>query len=161
MLGGACGQFLGNNPLWHFDGPGLYAVKQTWQEALDSPGSGDMSRLGSLFRSLPWHQLRPEEKHSIATEGYGKDVATALTALTPDQRFSVTYVPSTGTEKRGLTIDTSRFAGPVSVRWCNLTIGGVTPAEVSVLPNEGAHRLLTPGDNGTGANDWVLLLQAQ
>jgi hypothetical protein len=21
MLGGACGQFFGNNPIWHFDGP--------------------------------------------------------------------------------------------------------------------------------------------
>ena len=23
MLSGACGQFFGNNPVWHFDGPGL------------------------------------------------------------------------------------------------------------------------------------------
>ncbi len=160
MLGGACGQFLGNNPLWHFDGPGLYAVKQTWQEALDSTGSRDISRLASLFQSLPWHQLRPEENHSIVTLGYGKDVATALTAQTVDRRLSVTYVPSIGTERRELIVDSSRFAGPVSVRWRNPTIAGVTPAEVSVLPNEGTHRLLTPGDNGTGANDWVLLLKA-
>ena len=58
LLCGTCGQFLGNNPLWHFDGPGLYAVKQTWQEALNSPGSRDISRLASLFQPIPWHELR-------------------------------------------------------------------------------------------------------
>ena len=35
MLSGACGQFFGNNPMWHFSGPGLYPVKETWQQALD------------------------------------------------------------------------------------------------------------------------------
>ncbi len=160
MLGGACGQFLGNNPLWHFDGPGLYAVKQTWQEALNSTGSSDMSRLASVFQGLPWHQLRPEENHSIVTQGYGKDVDTALTAQTVDRRLSVTYVPSTGTDRRELTVDKSPFAAPVSVQWRNPTIAGVKPVEVSVLPNEGTHPLFTPGDNGTGANDWVLLLKA-
>ena len=33
MLSGACGQFFGNNPIWHFDGPGLYPAKMTWQQA--------------------------------------------------------------------------------------------------------------------------------
>src|SRR5438093_1250769 len=104
MLGGACGQFLGNNPLWHFDGPGLYPAKVTWMQALDSTGSRDLARLGALFRELPWHRLRPEENHSVVTDGYGKDGATALTARTPDGKLSVTYIPSTGTDVRELIV---------------------------------------------------------
>ena len=53
MLSGACGQFFGNNPIWHFDGPGLFPAKMTWLEALDSTGSRDMSRLRELFRLCP------------------------------------------------------------------------------------------------------------
>ena len=40
MLSGAGGQFFGNNPIWHFDGPGLFPFKLTWQQALDAPGRG-------------------------------------------------------------------------------------------------------------------------
>ena len=159
MLGGACGQFLGNNPVWHFDGPGLYKVNQTWQEALGAAGSRDMGRLGSLFRSLPWHRLRPERDHSVIRDGYGKDVGTALTARTEDGKLSVTYVPSTGTEKRALTVDGTKFAGPISIRWFNPATGEFTPA--SSLPTTSAHRLHTPGDNGTGENDWVLLMESR
>ena len=37
VLGGGCGQFLGNNPIWHYDGPGLFPTKTNWQEALMEP----------------------------------------------------------------------------------------------------------------------------
>src|SRR5262249_49226826 len=53
MLSGACGQFFGNNPIWHFDGPGLFPSEVTWQEALDSTGSQDTARLGRLFSAWP------------------------------------------------------------------------------------------------------------
>ena len=105
MLGGACGQFFGNNPIWHFDGPGLYPVKTTWKEALDGTGSRDMTRLRDFFVGLPWHRLEPEKNHEVVTDGYGDGVATALTARTADKRLSVTYIPSTGTESRKLTVD--------------------------------------------------------
>jgi len=82
MLGGACGQFFGNNPMWHFDGPGLYPVKATWKESLDGTGSRDMTRLRDLFVGLPWHRLEPENNHEVVTDGYGEGIATALTART-------------------------------------------------------------------------------
>ena len=60
MLSGAGGQFFGNNPIWHFDGPGLFPFKLTWQQALDAPGSRDIALLRELFIHLPWQQLAPE-----------------------------------------------------------------------------------------------------
>jgi hypothetical protein len=160
MLGGACGQFLGNNPIWHFDGPGIFKPKMTWQQALDSVGSRDMARLRKLFVSLPWQRLVPERGHTIVTAGHGDDVATALTARTDDGRLSVTYIPSTGTEPRTLTVDLTRFAGPVTARWYNPTDGSATSIDSPPLASYGTHVFHTPGDNGTGTNDWVLILAA-
>ncbi len=161
MLGGACGQFLGNNPIWHFDGPGIFKPKMTWEQALDSVGSQDMVRLRKLFISLPWQKLVPEQDHAIVTEGYGDDTATALTARSDDATLSVTYLPSTGTEPRGLTVDLAQFAGRVNARWYNPANGETTEIGGSTLANRGSHVFQTPGDNGTGTNDWLLILTAQ
>jgi hypothetical protein len=160
MLSGACGQFFGNNPIWHFDGPGLFPVAMTWQGALNAAGSHDVALLGKLFAGLPWHQLAPEENHSMVIEGYGGDVTTALTALTPDGKLSVSYIPSTGGGARELTVAFGRFAGPVRARWYNPTNGRFIAANGSPFVNRATIRIRTPGDNGTGANDWVLVLDS-
>jgi hypothetical protein len=158
MLGGACGQFLGNNPLWHFDGPGLFAAKMTWQQALDAVGSRDTARVGALFSQLPWHHLRPEENHAVVTAGYGEGLAAAMTARTLDGKLSVTYVPSTGVGTRVLTVAAGQFAGHFVARWFNPTNGGFTQAEGVPPTNGGLYRVSTPGDNGTQSNDWVLII---
>ena len=53
VLSGAAGQIFGNNPIWHFDGPGLYAASVTWQQALGSRGAQSMSHLRNLLERLP------------------------------------------------------------------------------------------------------------
>ena len=161
MLGGACGQFMGNNPVWHFDGPGLFAARKTWQEALDSDGSCDLARLRAFFLQLPWYDLRPESNHELVVSGFGTDTNTALTALSADKNLSVTYIPSTATGSRELSIDTSRLAGPISARWFN-PVSGVDRVEPGFgAAQKGIKRLRTPGDNGSGANDWILVLKAK
>jgi hypothetical protein len=158
MLSGACGQFFGNNPLWHFDGPGLFPTKVTWPEALDGTGSRDMARLRQVFAKLPWHELVPEQDHAVVTKGYGKDTSTALTARTPDGKQAVTYVPSTGTKPRALTVDLGQFSGPVTAQWYNPTDGHYTTISDAPLPNRATQTFRTPGDNGTKTNDWLLIL---
>jgi len=161
MLSGACGQFFGNNPIWHFDGPGLYPAKMDWRAALGAAGSHDMAILGTLFAHLPWQRLAPEENHAVVTEGFGADTATALTAVTEGSTLSVTYIPSTGTAQRELGIALGGFAKPVNARWYNPTNGKSTAVEGSPFRDRAAPRLRTPGDNGTGTNDWVLILDAR
>ncbi len=51
ILCGGFGHVFGNNPIWHFDGPGLFPVKETWRQAMDLPGSVGMKHWGDLFRS--------------------------------------------------------------------------------------------------------------
>jgi hypothetical protein len=161
MLGGACGQFFGNNPIWHFDGPGLFPTQLTWIESLAAAGSRDMACLRNFFAGLPWPELIPEHDHEVVTDGYGKDTATALTARTPNGKLTITYLPSTGTHSRELTVDTAAFVGPVLTRWYNPANGGFAPIKDPPLPSHGRHRLSSPGDNGAKANDWVLVLDAR
>lgn len=161
MLGGACGQFFGNNPMWHFDGPGLYPVETTWKEALDGTGSRDMTRLRDLFGILPWHRLEPENNHEVVTDGYGEGIATALTARTADKRLSVTYIPSTETAGRRLTVDLAKFSGPITARWYNPTDGRWRSGDDGSLPNRGSHPFSTPGDNDRRTNDWLLVLEVR
>ncbi len=161
MLSGACGQFFGNNPIWHFDGPGLFPATMTWQQALDATGSHDIALLRKLFNDLPWHQLVPEENHAVLVEGYGSDTSTTLTAMTADGKLAVSYIPSTGTDGRELTVARGLFAKPVTARWFNPTNGQVVRVEGSPFPNRDTRRFRTPGDNGTRADDWVLVLDAR
>ena len=161
MLGGACGQFLGNNPIWHFDGPGLFPFQASWRQALDSDGSRDIAGLGKFFRKLSWDRLMPERNHSMVTDGYGKDTATALTARTPDGKLSVTYFPATGLAPRGFTVDTGSFGRRITARWFNPINGRSGRVRGSPLVNWGQYHLTTPGNNGAHANDWLLVLQSR
>ena len=159
MLGGGCGQFIGNNPIWHFDGPGLFPSQSTWRQALDAEGSRDIARLGAFFRGISWHELLPETNHSIVTVGYGEGTSTALTAHTPDRRLSVTYFPSTGLGRREFCLDTRAFPAPALGRWYNPVDGRSTTIRQSPFPTIEHLGLQTPGDNGAKANDWLLLLE--
>ena len=117
-----------------------------------------MARLRALFTGLPWHRLEPEKKHEIVTDGYGEGVAAALTARTADRRLSVTYIPSTPTETRKLTVDLAQFSGPITARWYNPADGRWKGIHEGSIPNRGSQSFLTPGDNGTQTNDWLLVV---
>jgi hypothetical protein len=161
ILGGGCGQFFGNNPIWHFDAPGLFPAKNTWQEALSGTGTQDMTRLRDLFAGLAWQQLVPDQKHAVVTDSYGKGTTAVATAQTADRKLSVSYIPSTGDESREVTVDLSHFAGPVTARWYNPAKGDWTAITSTPLPNRDSHTFQTPGDNGTGASDWLLILESR
>ena len=49
VLCGGFGHVFGNNPLWHFEGPSLYPVEGTWQQAMDLPGSREHDALGKTL----------------------------------------------------------------------------------------------------------------
>ena len=71
VLSGACGQFFGNNPIWHFDGPGLFPAKMTWQQALASEGSNDMAM--AIWTGAVCFSNRPVRviKHSSTRQSAG------------------------------------------------------------------------------------------
>jgi hypothetical protein len=161
MLSGACGQFFGNSPIWHFDGPGVFKQKIGWRKALSQRGSMDMCRVRELFAPRPWHLLVPDLEHKVVTKSTGQELGTAVTARTPDGKLAITYVSSAAAKSRSLTVDMAQFAGPVTARWYNPTSGHFTPASDKPLGNSGSHVFAIPGDNGTKTNDSLLVIEAE
>jgi hypothetical protein len=161
MTCGACGQFLGNNPIWHFDGPGLFKAPRGWRAELDGTGSRDIARLRTAFVNRPWHELVPDRKNTLVTKGIGEGTGTITAATTRDNGLAMIYIPSTGREARELSVDLGRFPRGVRASWFNPTDGGYRPAADGALANTRISALRTPGDNGTRTNDWLLIIESK
>ena len=152
------GYLFGNGPLWLFD--------SGWQAAMDAPGSLDWQRAGALLDGLGWSSLVPSNLGTLAgtvlvTGGddiaSGGDVAAAASGAT-----LLAYLPSTGTGTRTITVQMGVLGAYARGRWYNPTSGAYTDLTggAYTLANSGTHAFTTPGNNGTGTNDWVLVLDA-
>jgi hypothetical protein len=80
---------------------------------------------------------------------------------TADASLSVTYILASGTDERELTVAMGRFAKPVKARWHNPTSRRSVEVEGAPFANRATQSLRAPGDSGTGASDWVLILDAR
>jgi hypothetical protein len=159
VLSGAAGQIFGNNPIWHFDGPGLYFASVTWQQALGSRGAQSMTHLHDLLTSLPWWQLEPDASGVLLTAGMEGSSERAVAARSADRSFALIYLPS----RRVITVDLRQLAGPcVAAQWYDPADGQFSTATGSPFDASGTRRF--GGDlglNSSGFEDWVLLLRSQ
>jgi hypothetical protein len=161
QLSGTAGVLTGNIPIWDFE--------SGWSNALESIGSKDMQRIASLLNTLPWQDLVPSGLSGMKTlitagagtfANYTKGVgATAgddwvVAAATPSGSALVAYVPAT--HVGSIKVDMTALSGSTRARWYDPTRGSFT--SIGTLPNTGTHDFGTPGTNGAGAADWVLVL---
>lgn len=120
-----------------------------------------MGLVRKFFEAIPWYNLIPDIEQKIITEGtgtYGKtDFATA--AFLSDHSKLVVYLPPSGKEKRNLTIDVSAVKGKTEARWYNPVSGIYSPAQFKT--NKKMLNVTSPGDNGEGSNDWLLLIEGR
>ena len=155
VLSGAAGQVFGNNPIWHFDGPGIHPASVSWQEALDSRGAQGMTHLHNLLASVPWWQLEPDADHTLLTDGLGSEDERAVAARTADGSLAIVYMPGS----RTVTIDLAQLAGPaVAARWYDPADGGFSLIGGSPFPATGPRRFNPEPANSSGFADWVLVL---
>jgi Protein of unknown function (DUF4038)/Putative collagen-binding domain of a collagenase len=161
------GNFYGQRDIWPFQtgtwGSG-FGVNQPWQQSMATPGAVAMSLMASLLAPLPWQKLVPSGQsgmRTLVTAGGGTQGSTDWVAAAADPAGSLllAYVPTTGTSQRAVTVDLGVMAGAARASWWNPTTGGTISAGTG-LSNAGPLQLKTPGDNGSGANDWVLVVQA-
>jgi hypothetical protein len=159
VLSGAAGQIFGNNPIWHFDGPGLYAAPVTWQRALDSRGARSMTHLHELLTAMPWWELEPDIDHTLLTGGLGSEDERAVAARAADGSFAILYLPGS----RDVTVDLGRLAGPeVAARWYDPANGRSSGLAASPFPATGSRVFRPAADgNSAGFDDWVLILESQ
>jgi Protein of unknown function (DUF4038)/Putative collagen-binding domain of a collagenase len=150
ILCGGFGHVFGNNPIWHFDGPGLFPVKETWREAMDLPGSVSMKHWGDLFRSRKWHELVPDQKHEVVTQGLGEFMGLDYLAAArrADGGTMVAYMPTS----RAITVDLSKISGSEAQAWWFDPRSG-SASRAGQFATQGLHKFTPPGPG-----DWVLVL---
>jgi hypothetical protein len=158
MLSGATGQLYGNHFTWGFqNGP--------WKDQFDTVGATQVAYMANFFNSLAWYDLVPDQGHTLVTAGYGTPTASGLVsdsdyvvaAMAADRSLAVIYLPTAST----ITVNMSRFSGPVSARWFDPTNGTYTPVSGGPIPNAGSRQFEPKRANSEGDSDWVLLLTAR
>jgi Putative collagen-binding domain of a collagenase/Protein of unknown function (DUF4038) len=155
MLSGAAGQVFGNNPMWHFDGPGLYPGPMTWQQALGSEGLQSMTHLQELLAGVSWWLLAADLINSFLTSGIGSGLDRAVAARAADRSFAIVYLPSA----REITLDLAQLAGPrVAARWYDPRNGVSSRVEGSPFTTAGAQSVRP--DAGA-QDDLALLLRSE
>ncbi len=169
LLSGATGHIFGSHEVWHFGWKGStkYTSSKDWRSGLESLGSRAMVHVKKLFEGRAWHQLVPDQDHSVVTGGYGTfgtdnfssggDYVTA--ARTPDGKLAMAYVPATRAPTRTLTVNLEKLSGPAHARWHDPTSGKLSAIEGSPFANKSTKDFTTPGKNSSGANDWVLVIE--
>jgi len=154
-LSGAIGQLYGNHYTWGFS-PG-------WENQLNTPGAVQIGHVKALLAPRAWHELVPDQDHTVVTAGYGTFSATGsigdndyvTAARTPDGKLVMAYVPSA----RTVTVDMRQLSGPVTARWYNPVVGTFTKIHGSPFSHTGSRDFTTPGPHADGAEDWVLVLE--
>jgi hypothetical protein len=160
------GVFYGHRDIWEFStsswSSGYPFGSQPWQQSLDAPGALDMAHMDQLLDATSWWDLVPSDTAGmrlLVTAGGGSfnnsNYVTA--AAQPSGGLLLAYIPPTGTGSRTITIDMEAMSGPARARWFNPTNGTFIGIGTS-LPNVGVRQFTTLGDNGTGTNDWVLIV---
>jgi hypothetical protein len=141
-------------------GPGQWNMKANWRETMNNPGYNQLRHLKSFFSSLPWYRLVPDMYHALLVDGWEPegedDVGFVAAAATEDGALAVVYTPL----RKSLTIDLSRFNGPVSARWYDPCNGTFSDVAGSPFDNTGAHVFESPGSNSSGDADFALILEA-
>ena len=157
ILSGAFGHLYGNNPIWHFGGPGVQRQTMPWKEALNSPGAKSMEGLIAFISSIKWWLLEPDSKNSLLVDGMGKEMGRAVAAMAKDGSYAVVYIPS----DNGVTVDLARLsATSVHARWSDPASGEETDVEGS--PFKAERTVFKPPElNSRGYPDWILELTSQ
>jgi Protein of unknown function (DUF4038)/Putative collagen-binding domain of a collagenase len=157
LSGATAGQIFGSE--------GIYPFSGAWQGFLDSVGVDEFGHMVSLLKSLKWYNLVPDQGHTIVTAGYGTADASpnqdcinsndyVTTSYLADGTAALAYTPGSAT----LTVDMSRFSGPVTAVWYDPASGASSSVAGSPFTNSGSVDFATPGSNSAGDPDWVLLL---
>ena len=154
---GSAGHTYGVNGVWQVNVPEQRFGKSPggndwggtpWREAMNLPGSTQLSKAKAFLLKLPWHQLAP------ATNVFTGAVSAAITA---DGRCALAYTIG----GKPLTVDLSKLKGSLNARWFDPTSGELKAIPGAPFAGSGSREFAPMGNNAAGDGDWVLLLEAK
>lgn len=154
---GSAGHTYGVNGVWQVNLPEQRFGKSPggndwgstpWREAMNLPGSTQLSKAKAFLLKLPWPQLAP------ATNIFTGAVSAASTA---DGRCALAYT----TGGKPLTVDLSKLKGSLNARWFDPTSGELKAIPGAPFAASASREFAPPGNNAAGDGDWVLVLEAK
>jgi len=150
VLAGAVGYCAGTR-LWRWE--------NNWRDVLQVRSVREAPHILRLIETIPWWRLVPDVNHEFVTSGFGtwKQADYVTAALADDGSAGVAYLPG----PRKITVDLSKFSGPVSARWFDPTNAAFSAVEGSPSGADGRREFSPPDKNAAGEGDWVLLLEAE
>ncbi|SFI65928.1 Putative collagen-binding domain of a collagenase [Phyllobacterium sp. CL33Tsu] len=156
LLGGACGQIFGSNPIWHFSGPGLFDAKDSWEAALGSRGAQSISYLKQFFDALPWWKLEPEQGR-LLVDPDTLFPGTAFGSMSKDGSLAVIYVSG----RSDVAINSAVLAPHAKrARWYDPASGKYTDAaEQKTQRRETVTFEVPAAQNAAGYTDWLLVFE--
>jgi hypothetical protein len=151
LTSGAAGEFYGSDD-WEFHAG--------WEGRLDTEGVVQLSLLRDLFDQLAWWTLVPDTTSTLVTSGRGTAVSDdagidvlendyVTAAKSRDGRLAVIYLPGPHT----ITVDPAALAPSAKALW-------IDPSSGEWRTGPMADTFTTPGPNGSGEDDWLLLISA-
>lgn len=154
LLSGASGQVFGNNPVWHFGGPGVYEAPIGWRDALGSEGAQSMGHLSDFFAHIDWWKLRPDEQ-KLARNAVGALSAGVLSAVADDGSVAVVYLY----DANSIDLDFTPLAAPVgTVEWYDPSTGA-TAVSGAYVKGSGPRRFDMPA--ASGSRDWLVIIRGK
>ena len=157
MTSGGAGHEFGNEHVNHFD--------PSWQSSLDTTATLQVKYLTNLFSQFQWWRLVPDQNHQVvmvsgsynASNGNLYTATYVTAAWNPNGTLAIAYTPVSTT---ALTVNMAKFTKTMTASWYDPTTGNSMP--LGSFVNTGTQTFTTPSGthtDGTGANDWVLVLQ--
>jgi hypothetical protein len=153
VLTGAMGHVFGNNPIWHFSGPGLFDAPLTWQEALNESGSTSMAAIARFMTSIDWWKLEPDIDGKFLVDGVDSGRKRIAAALADDRTWGVAYLPTT----RRIAVNLGELRGVgAHLTWYDPSTGQA--AWETDIDDDGIVDLEPPESNASKDDDWILVL---
>jgi hypothetical protein len=116
----------------------------------------------NFLERFEWEALIPDQDHHAVVAGFGTYSAKgsiaadtyATAAKTADGGLLMAYLPT----RRSIVVDMKELRGTMVARWFDPTTGGTREDDNKKLPTSGRVTFTSPGKNGSGDEDWILVI---
>lgn len=145
LLSGACGQFFGNSPIWHFQASAYTFTSYggTWQSNLNSTGSQHQAFVKQLFSAFAWQKLVPKTGTELVTTSLSSGDTRICPALASDGSFAMIWKPGSGNS----TVNMAALSiTSIRARFYDTTTGTYSTVTGSPFANSGTQVINWPGE---------------